>query len=93
MHAEEGLRERKRRETRARIAGSAMPLFMRRGFDAVSVAEIAAAAGVAEKTVYNYFPVKASPRSKPRWPRCWPTRPARRAGRSSRSLPQSRWSA
>jgi len=60
VDAEEGLRERKRRETRARIAGSAMPLFMRRGFDAVSVAEIAAAAGVAEKTVYNYFPVKAA---------------------------------
>ena len=60
MNGEEGLRERKRRETRARIAGSAMPLFMRRGFDAVSVAEIAAAAGVAEKTVYNYFPVKAA---------------------------------
>jgi AcrR family transcriptional regulator len=60
VNGEEGLRERKRRETRARIAGSAMPLFMRRGFDAVSVAEIAAAAGVAEKTVYNYFPVKAA---------------------------------
>ena len=55
MGAEEGLRERKRRETRALIAGTAMRLFMRRGFDAVNVAEIAAAAGVAEKTVYNYF--------------------------------------
>ena len=60
MDGEEGLRERKRRETRALIAGTAMGLFMRRGFDAVSVAEIAAAAGVAEKTVYNYFPVKAA---------------------------------
>lgn len=59
MDSEEGLRERKRRETRALIAGTAMRLFMRRGFDAVSVAEIAAGAGVAEKTVYNYFPVKA----------------------------------
>jgi AcrR family transcriptional regulator len=56
---EEGLRERKRRETRELIAGTAMRLFMQRGFDAVSVTEIAAAAGVAEKTVYNYFPVKA----------------------------------
>lgn len=60
MDSEESLRERKRRETRAQIAGTAMRLFMRRGFDAVSVAEIAAAAGVAEKTVYNYFPVKAA---------------------------------
>ena len=60
MDGEEGLRERKRRETRALIASSAMRLFMRRGFDAVSVAEIAAAAGVAEKTVYNYFPAKAA---------------------------------
>jgi AcrR family transcriptional regulator len=60
VDGEEGLRERKRRETRALIARTAMPLFIRRGFDAVSVAEIAAAAGVAEKTVYNYFPVKAA---------------------------------
>ena len=59
MDSEEGLRERKRRETRAQIAGTAMGLFMRRGFDAVTVAEIAASAGVSEKTVYNYFPVKA----------------------------------
>ncbi len=36
-----------------------MRLFMRRGFDQVSVGEIAAAAGVSQKTVYNYFPVKA----------------------------------
>lgn len=59
MDGGEGLRERKRRETRAMIAGAAMRLFAERGFDEVSVAEIAAAAGVAEKTVYNYFPVKA----------------------------------
>lgn len=56
---QEGLRERKRRETRAAIAQTAMHLFAERGFDRVSVADIAAAAGVAEKTVYNYFPVKA----------------------------------
>jgi AcrR family transcriptional regulator len=59
VHSEEGLRERKRRETRALISGTAMRLFMERGFDQVSITEIAAAAGVAEKTVYNYFPAKA----------------------------------
>jgi len=55
---DEGLRERKRRITRARIAEEAMALFAQRGFDRVSVAEIAVAAEVAEKTVYNYFPSK-----------------------------------
>jgi AcrR family transcriptional regulator len=55
----EGLRERRRRQTRGVIADTAMRLFAERGFDQVSVADIAAAAGVAEKTVYNYFPVKA----------------------------------
>lgn len=59
MDTEDGLRERKRRHTRAAIAHAAMQLFAARGFDQVSVAEIAAAAGVAEKTVYNYFPAKA----------------------------------
>jgi AcrR family transcriptional regulator len=59
LNAEESLRERKRRHTRAAIAEAAMRLFALRGFDQVSVADIAAMAGVAEKTVYNYFPVKA----------------------------------
>ncbi|HEU5418552.1 MAG TPA: TetR family transcriptional regulator [Streptosporangiaceae bacterium] len=59
MDAEESLRERKRRESRKAIAHAAMRLFAERGFDQVSVADIAIAAGVAEKTVYNYFPVKA----------------------------------
>src|SRR5207253_5450460 len=35
-----------------------MALFAQRGFDAVHVAEVAAAAEVSEKTVYNYFPTK-----------------------------------
>ncbi len=55
----EGLRERKRRRTRAAISDAAMGLFLARGFEQVSVVEIAAAAEVSEKTVYNYFPVKA----------------------------------
>jgi AcrR family transcriptional regulator len=53
-----GLRERKKLQTRAEIAGAAMKLFTARGFDAVTVAEVAEAAGVSEKTVFNYFPAK-----------------------------------
>jgi AcrR family transcriptional regulator len=55
---EAGTRERKRQETRARIIDSAAELFAERGFDAVSVMEIARRAGVVEKTVFNHFPVK-----------------------------------
>src|SRR5579871_6272555 len=33
-------------------------MFLARGFEAVAVTEVAAAAGVSEKTVYNYFPTK-----------------------------------
>src|SRR4051812_17592314 len=54
----EGLRERKKRQTRDTIAAAAMELFRARGFDAVTVAEVADAAEVSEKTVFNYFPTK-----------------------------------
>ncbi|MGY1815750.1 TetR/AcrR family transcriptional regulator [Blastococcus sp. SYSU D00820] len=53
-----GLRERRRQQTRARIVDAAAELFAERGFDAVSVVEIAQRAGVVEKTVFNHFPVK-----------------------------------
>jgi AcrR family transcriptional regulator len=53
-----GKRELKRQETRARIVDAATDLFAERGFDAVSVMEIARRAGVVEKTVFNHFPVK-----------------------------------
>jgi AcrR family transcriptional regulator len=56
--ATDGLREAKKRRTRVTIAAVAMELFTARGFDAVTVAEIARAAGVSEKTVFNYFPSK-----------------------------------
>ena len=53
-----GLREVKKQRTRCEIADTAMRLFASRGFDHVTVAEVADAAGVSEKTVYNYFPTK-----------------------------------
>ena len=58
MAATEGLRERKKRETRETITRAAWKLFARRGFDAVTVADIAQAANVSQKTVFNYFPAK-----------------------------------
>jgi AcrR family transcriptional regulator len=54
----QGLRERKKQRTRELIADTARELFLDRGFDAVTVAEIARAADVDAKTVYNYFPSK-----------------------------------
>jgi AcrR family transcriptional regulator len=56
--ATEGLRERKKRERRKAISDIAMGLFAQRGYDAVTVAEIARAADVSEQTVFNYFPAK-----------------------------------
>jgi len=53
-----GLRERKKRATRALIADTASRLFAERGFDQTTVAEVAEAAGVSVKTVFNYFPAK-----------------------------------
>jgi AcrR family transcriptional regulator len=53
-----GLRERRKRETRQAISDIATGMFASRGYDQVTIAEIAAAAGVAKMTVTNYFPRK-----------------------------------
>ncbi|GAB3646408.1 TetR/AcrR family transcriptional regulator [Streptomyces sparsus] len=53
-----GLRERKKQQTRRHISDVATGLFLERGFEAVTIAEIAEAADVSVNTVYNYFPAK-----------------------------------
>jgi AcrR family transcriptional regulator len=58
MATEPGLRERKKLQTRDTIRETAQRLFGERGFDSVTVAEVARAAGVSEGTVFNYFPTK-----------------------------------
>ena len=58
MPAELGLRERKKRQTRELIAETAWRLFADRGFEQVTVAEVARQAQVAVATVFNYFPTK-----------------------------------
>jgi AcrR family transcriptional regulator len=58
MTAQLGLRERKKQQTRQLISETARRLFVERGFEQVSVAEIARQANVSEMTVFNYFPTK-----------------------------------
>jgi AcrR family transcriptional regulator len=54
----EGLRERKRAHSRATTVDVAMGLFAERGYDTVTVADICAAAEIAPRTFFRYFPTK-----------------------------------
>ncbi|MCE6998065.1 TetR family transcriptional regulator [Saccharothrix sp. S26] len=56
---EGGLRERKKRETRFALSQAAIRLTLERGWENVSVEDIAAAANVSERTFRNYFTGKA----------------------------------
>jgi AcrR family transcriptional regulator len=58
MSPEPGLRERKKARTHQAISEVAITLFLERGYDAVSVAEIADAAEVSKRTLFAYFPSK-----------------------------------
>jgi AcrR family transcriptional regulator len=58
MAREAGLRDRKKVQTRHRLADVAARLFAEYGYDAVSISDVARAADVSDQTVYNYFPTK-----------------------------------
>lgn len=53
-----GLRERKKQQTHDALSEAAIALFLERGFDDVSVADIAAAADVSKPTLFKYFATK-----------------------------------
>jgi AcrR family transcriptional regulator len=58
VKAETGLRELTRRAVRANIAKEAMALFIRQGFEATTLDQIAAAVGISGRSVSRYFQTK-----------------------------------
>ena len=76
------VRDRKKRDTWRVIHATALRLMLERGFDAVSVDDIVAAAGISRRTFFNYFAGKESvvfdpdPDDPPLWAELMATRPA-----------------
>src|SRR4249919_1635786 len=58
MNEPTGLRERKKAETRTAIGQAALRLALKRGLEAVTADDIAAAANVSVRTFHNYFGTK-----------------------------------
>ncbi|MFJ2774081.1 TetR/AcrR family transcriptional regulator [Streptomyces sp. NPDC087300] len=58
MAPEASLRELKKQQTYATVSETAIALFLERGFEKVSVAEVAAAAQISKPTLFRYFPTK-----------------------------------
>jgi len=56
--SELGLRERKKQRTRQALRQAAIELFLQRGFEATTIADITAAADVAPRTFFAYFQSK-----------------------------------
>ncbi|GAA1900714.1 TetR family transcriptional regulator [Lapillicoccus jejuensis] len=55
-----GRRELRKAQTRRRLSEEAFALFLAHGFDQVTVADVAASAGVSVTTLFSYFPTKES---------------------------------
>ncbi|MFJ1544866.1 TetR/AcrR family transcriptional regulator [Streptomyces sp. NPDC088246] len=58
VRAPMSLRERKKQLTYQAVSDAAIAMFLERGFDKVSVAEVAAAADISKPTLFRYFPTK-----------------------------------
>lgn len=58
MGRAEGVRARKHRETLARITDAGICLFLERGYDATTIDDVAAAAGISRRTFFHYFKSK-----------------------------------
>lgn len=56
--SEKGAREKKRRETRQRIADTGLQLFLANGYEATTLDAVAAAAGISRRSFFSYFKAK-----------------------------------